>query len=406
MINRTLQRPMFRIGGSAGTGITSGLSKPRQGYNTAGKVETIMPGYKLDEGTLQQYYFDNFDQLKNKYPTFEAYFNSMTAQFGQGRDDDYYRKGELYETDVNPNQLRADQMPKDYETGEHWTDTSNVGEKISSIENNVTDNMSGGGGMPPSDFEMMKKELGDMPTPAKYPYKASDFFMGLGANILAQPGGQPIFQTIGKAAIPALEKLSATQQSDWGLQEKGKLEQWKSDKDLLLAAYKNTSEDEKNKLWSEANAMFDNQGVNPYTKQPFQSATEAYNLLLKQKFMSKEKVFTPEAQYNASYDKFLNKHLGNMNFKGNSVAASNLAKHEANIVHDKYPEEVKEQFNLTQLWIDPTFFDTETMKLNEIGDIIPGIEVGKIYMNVTDGKMYKLGPNKIFEVVSLTDLQG
>ena len=32
MINRTLQRPMFRIGGSAGTGITSGLSKPRQGY--------------------------------------------------------------------------------------------------------------------------------------------------------------------------------------------------------------------------------------------------------------------------------------------------------------------------------------------------------------------------------------
>ena len=56
--------------------------------------------------------------------------------------------------------------------------------------------------------------------------------------------------------------------------------------------------------------------------------------------------------------------------------------------------------------IDPTFFDTETMKLNEIGDSIPGIEVGKIYMNVSDGKMYKLGPNKIFEVVSLTDLQG
>ena len=46
-----------------------------------------------------------------------------------------------------------------------------------------------------------------------------------------------------------------------------------------------------------------------------------------------------------------------------------------------------------------------TMKLNEIGDIIPGIEVGKIYMNVADGKMYKLGPNKTFEVVSLTDLQ-
>jgi hypothetical protein len=398
---------MFRIGGSAGTGITTGLSKPRQGYNKAGKVETIMPGYKLDEGTLKQYYFDNFDQLKTQYPTFETYFNSMTAQFGQGRDDDYYRKGELYETDVNPNQLRADQMPKDYETGEHWTDTSNVGEKLSSIENNVINNMkTGNEGMPPSDFEMMKAQLGDMPTPSKYPYKASDFFMGLGANILAQPGGQPIFQTIGKAARGPIDQLSKTQQSDWALGEKGKLEQWKSDKDLLLAAHKNTSEDEKNKLWAEANAMFDRGGENPYTKQPFKTPQEAYNLLLKQKFMSKEKVYTPEAQYNDSVNKYENKHLNNMNFKGNSVAARNLATHEANIVHGKYPEELQDQFNLTQLWIDPTFFNTETMQLNEIGDVIPGIETGKVYLNTADGKMYKLGPDKVFIEVSLTDLQG
>ena len=32
MKSRTLTRPMFRIGGSAGTGITSGLDKPRQNY--------------------------------------------------------------------------------------------------------------------------------------------------------------------------------------------------------------------------------------------------------------------------------------------------------------------------------------------------------------------------------------
>ena len=29
-MNRVLKRPMFRIGGSAGTGITSGLDKPRK----------------------------------------------------------------------------------------------------------------------------------------------------------------------------------------------------------------------------------------------------------------------------------------------------------------------------------------------------------------------------------------
>jgi len=37
-MNRTLKRPMFRIGGSAGTGITSGLDVPRKGYKEDGRV--------------------------------------------------------------------------------------------------------------------------------------------------------------------------------------------------------------------------------------------------------------------------------------------------------------------------------------------------------------------------------
>ena len=32
-MNRTLKRPMFRIGGSAGTGITSGLDQPQKMAN-------------------------------------------------------------------------------------------------------------------------------------------------------------------------------------------------------------------------------------------------------------------------------------------------------------------------------------------------------------------------------------
>ena len=35
-MNITLKRPMFRIGGSAGTGITSGLDKPRTNYQFGG----------------------------------------------------------------------------------------------------------------------------------------------------------------------------------------------------------------------------------------------------------------------------------------------------------------------------------------------------------------------------------
>ena len=39
-MNRVLKRPMFRMGGSTGTGITSGLDKPRQKYDEAGRVKT------------------------------------------------------------------------------------------------------------------------------------------------------------------------------------------------------------------------------------------------------------------------------------------------------------------------------------------------------------------------------
>ena len=43
-IMRTLNRPMFRTGGSAGTGITSGLA-PRQGYQTA-RQKVMSPAEK------------------------------------------------------------------------------------------------------------------------------------------------------------------------------------------------------------------------------------------------------------------------------------------------------------------------------------------------------------------------
>lgn len=45
-MNRILKRPMFRMGGSSGTGITSGLDKPRQTYREAGEV-TNTPSSKI-----------------------------------------------------------------------------------------------------------------------------------------------------------------------------------------------------------------------------------------------------------------------------------------------------------------------------------------------------------------------
>jgi len=48
MMNRILKRPMFRRGGSAGTGITSGLDKPRQEYSIGNRVTEGIDPYISD----------------------------------------------------------------------------------------------------------------------------------------------------------------------------------------------------------------------------------------------------------------------------------------------------------------------------------------------------------------------
>ena len=65
-MNRTLKRPMFRIGGSAGTGITSGLDTPRQQYNIAGRVLPTQ---------------EEFEQAKAMYPQFQTPPNQGLSRF-------------------------------------------------------------------------------------------------------------------------------------------------------------------------------------------------------------------------------------------------------------------------------------------------------------------------------------
>ena len=96
-----------------------------------------------------------------------------------------------------------------------------------------------------SDAEFLKKNIGERPEISPYPYKGSDFFMGLGANILAQPGGQPIFQTIGQAGINPLKTLREQNLADYGNQQKNKLGKYEDNKDLIMSVYKNMDDDDK-----------------------------------------------------------------------------------------------------------------------------------------------------------------
>jgi len=68
----------------------------------------------------------------------------------------------------------------------------------------------------------------------KYPYKGSDFFMGLGANILSQPGGQPILQTLGTAAKEPLNLMMKQNIAEYG-----------NKRDIINKVFDNLSDDDK-----------------------------------------------------------------------------------------------------------------------------------------------------------------
>ncbi len=107
----------------------------------------------------------------------------------------------------------------------------------------------------------------------KYNNMGSDFFMGLGANILAAPGGQPILQTIGGAAKEPLN-----------LMMKQNMANTQGDRELALAMWKNMDEDTKTRMMKDAQYLVD-QGVfsniqealksEIYSKQKSPAATKA-----------------------------------------------------------------------------------------------------------------------------------
>ena len=101
----------------------------------------------------------------------------------------------------------------------------------------------------------LDKAIGERPEIKPYPYKGSDFFMGLGANILAQPGGQPIFQTIGQAGINPLKTLAAQNLADYGNQQKNELGKYQDRRDLIMQTYKNLSDEDKDALINRAEQM-------------------------------------------------------------------------------------------------------------------------------------------------------
>ena len=74
-MSRVLKRPMFKMGGSAGTGITTGLDKPRTNYKFGGGADYMDPSQMLPQlGTQEKKQDDsqlNLDLLSLLFPTEE-----------------------------------------------------------------------------------------------------------------------------------------------------------------------------------------------------------------------------------------------------------------------------------------------------------------------------------------------
>ena len=136
MFNKTLRRPMFRRGGSAGTGITSGLQSPRQGYDGTDGQQTVVQ----NDPTKVQQVGTNMEQFNQAFPQYNS--------------------------------------------------------------------------------------------------AGSDFFMNLGSNILAAPGGNPILQTLGTAAKAPLLQMQKTNMANTQGQRELALKFWQSmdddDKDAMI----------------------------------------------------------------------------------------------------------------------------------------------------------------------------
>jgi len=295
-MNNLYKRPMFRKGGSAEGGITSGLQAPRQGYNTAGSVSKL--------GKVQA---------------------------------DLALLNQLAPAPVRPQSTAM-----------------------------------------------------------------NDFLINFGLNMASAPPTGNIFQT---AAAQAKDPFAAFQKQK--LTEQAMDANAMSEQRATVAALmKGIDDDDKNKLYAEAQYMLEKGATNPFTNQPFKDVNEAYDVLIRKNLMSKESLKTDQAIFNETLETLFNNNLKDTSFKGNNLAARKLAEHEAKVIHGMYPKELIDQFDSQTTYIDSLFVDVDAagnMTINDIGKKL-GYRPNKIYFNIADGAFYRLGADKkTFTVVDIAD---
>ena len=227
----------------------------------------------------------------------------------------------------------------------------------------------------------------------------NDFMINFGLNMVGNPPSGGIFQTAAKEAQQPFQQF-----------QKSRAQESLGRRELIANMVQNLSEDDKYKLWAEAESIFEAGGMNPFTNAPFKSAQEAFDALLKNKFMSKERVLTEEAKFENTYNSYLEQILREKmgDFENNRLGASALAEHEAKIQHGRYPKTLVEEFDLTQTYIPLGAADWAnpntdgSINITETIGTRAGFKPNKIYFNVADKSFYKFN-GKSFTVVDIAE---
>jgi hypothetical protein len=220
----------------------------------------------------------------------------------------------------------------------------------------------------------------------KYNNMGSDFFMGLGANILAAPGGQPILQTIGGAAKEPLN-----------LMMKQNMANTQGDRELALAMWKNMDEDTKTRMMKDAQYLVD-QGV-------FSNIQEA----LKSEIYSKQK--SPEDR-KAARIKDLENIIISKDVGGSlTEVAQDIANHVYNIQTGVYDGAVDQNGNTLSFAKQKSYFkdgdvarqgtkDDGTMiyELTENGKKKYESYEGEVVFDYRTGKLFKKQGTMLVEV--------
>ena len=220
----------------------------------------------------------------------------------------------------------------------------------------------------------------------KYNNMGSDFFMGLGANILAAPGGNPILQTIGTAAKDPLN-----------LMIKQRMGNTQGDRELALAMWDKLDDETKTRMMKDAQYLVD-QGV-------FPNIQEA----LKSEIYSKSK--SPADRKNTRIRELENTILSTDMTGALTSVAQDIAEHIYNLQTGAYDGAVDEAGNDLEFSKVKTFFKdgdigrfgtkedgSNIYELSESGKTKWGPYEGLVVYDYRTGKLFKKQGNNFIEV--------